>query len=99
MDGVSPPDAPAPANPSLPYEPPPAPAPRSPRARRALIAVTVAWGLLLAGPGIWYSLHGRPAARGQTTLARAQPLATQASEGVGRAAGPSGGPAGAGLTP
>ena len=98
MDGVSTPDAPTAANPYLPYEPPPAPSPRSPRARRALIAVTVAWGLLLAGTGIWYSLHGRPTAREQTTVARAEPVATQAIEDVVRAAGPSVVPAVSGFT-
>jgi len=98
MDGVSTPDAPAPANPYLPYEPVTPPAPRSPGARRALIAVTVAWGLLLAGTGIWYSLHGRPTAREQTTVARAEPVATQAIEDVVRAAGPSVVPAVSGFT-
>jgi hypothetical protein len=81
MDGVTTPDT------YLPYELPAPPPPPNPRRRRALIAVTVAWALLLTVTGIWYSFHGIPSAREQTTLARAEPVATEAIEDVLRAAG------------
>ncbi len=81
MDGVTP----------VPYEPPPAPPPypprMDPRQRRVLLAVAVVWALVLGTIGIWYSLHGRPSAREQTTIAQAQPTVDQAVENVVRAAG------------
>ena len=82
------PSAPPGYGPYLPYQPPPPPAPPNPRTRKALIAVTVAWGLLLAGTGIWYSFHGRPTAREQTTIAAAEPVVAQAMADLVRAAGP-----------
>jgi hypothetical protein len=85
MDSVTTPDAAPPVY--LPYPPPPPPPPSNPRVRRALIAVAAAWGLLLAVSGIWYSWHGRPTDRDQTTVARAEPVVAQAIADVVRAAG------------
>ena len=65
----------------------PATPPRDPRKRRALLAVALVWGLLLTAGGIWYSLHGRPTAREQTTVAEAEPVVDRAVENVVRAAG------------
>ncbi|OLB81697.1 MAG: hypothetical protein AUI14_02320 [Actinobacteria bacterium 13_2_20CM_2_71_6] len=79
MDGVTARD--------LSLAPPPPWPPANPRRRRVLIAVAVAWGLLLAATGLWYSFHGRPTAREQTTIAQAQPTVDQAIENVVRAAG------------
>src|SRR5947199_266654 len=53
------------------------------------VPVAAAWGLLLAVSGIWYSLHGRPTERDQTTIARAEPVVAQAVADVVRAAGTS----------
>jgi hypothetical protein len=84
MDGMTPQET------YLPYPPPTPPdPPMSRKARRTLVAVTSAWVLVLLVSGILYSLHGRPSAREQTTIARAEPIATQAVEDVVRAAGPS----------
>jgi hypothetical protein len=57
------------------------------RRRRALLAVALAWGMLLVAGGIWYSFHGRATAREQTTVAEAQPVVDRALEDVVRAAG------------
>jgi len=77
MERVTAPDPPA---------PPAAPA-RDSRRRRVLLAVALVWGLVLATVGIWYSFHGRPTAREQTTIAQAQPVVDRAIENVVRAAG------------
>src|SRR5437764_9438403 len=70
--------------------PPPAP----PRPwHRVLIAVALAWGLVLVTTGIWYSFHGRPTAREQTTVAQAQPVVDRAAGAVVHAAGPAAVPA------
>jgi hypothetical protein len=58
-----------------------------------LLAVVLAWGLLLTAGGIWYSFHGRPTAREQTTVAEAQPVVDRAIGIVVRAAGPAAVPA------
>jgi hypothetical protein len=78
MDGVT---APAPE------VKPPLPLYGDPRKRRVLLAVALAWAVLLATAGIWYSFHGRPTAREQTTIAQAQPVVDRAIENVIRAAG------------
>jgi hypothetical protein len=75
--------------PYLGYPPAPPPPPVNRRRRRALIAVAVAWGVLLATTGIWYSLHGRATAREQTTVAAAAPTVDAAIQEVVRAAGAS----------
>jgi hypothetical protein len=86
MDGVTAPDAPDHAKAwssvdwySLPNQPTgPAPAGR----RRPLVTVlAVAWVLVLVGTGTWYSFHGSPTIREQTTIAQAQP---RVDEAVGR---------------
>jgi hypothetical protein len=82
MDGVT---IPAPP-PELASATPPG---HSRRTRLVLLAVAGAWALLLATTGIWYSLHGRPTAREQTTVAGAQPTVDRALEDVVRAAGTS----------
>ena len=64
----------------------PPPAPPRPR-HRVLIAVALAWGLVLVTTGIWYSFHGRPTAREQTTVAQAQPVVDRAAGAVVHAAG------------
>ena len=71
----------------------PANPPRDPRKRRALLAVALVWGLLLTAGGVWYSFHGRPTAREQTTIAEAGPVVDRALENVVRAAGPAAVPA------
>ena len=58
-----------------------------PARRRALLAVALSWGVLLAAGGIWYSFHGPATAREQTTIAQAQPVVDRALENVVRAAG------------
>jgi hypothetical protein len=88
------PDAPIPTaepppGPYLVYHPPPPPRPGNPRKRRVLLAVVAGWGLLLGATGIWYSFHGRPSAREQTTIEQAQPTVDRAIENVVRAAGTS----------
>jgi hypothetical protein len=85
MDGVTTPDAPPTYGPYLPYEPPPPPPAPDPRKRRVLIAVTAAWALLLTVSAVWYSLHGRPTAREQTTIASAEPTVTRVTQEVVRA--------------
>src|SRR6266516_2485140 len=85
MERVTTPDAAPPVY--LPYPPPPLPPPPNPRVRRALIAVAAAWALLLAVTGVWYSLHGHPTDREQTTVAAAEPVVDQAITEVVRAAG------------
>jgi len=71
----------------------PANPPRDPRKRRALLAVALVWGLLLTAGGVWYSFHGRPTAREQTTIAEAGPVVDRALENAVRAAGPAAVPA------
>jgi hypothetical protein len=65
---------------------PPAP-PAHPRRRRVLIALAVAWALVLMGTGIWYSLHGSTTVRDQTTIVKAQPRVDEAVAKVLAAAG------------
>lgn len=89
MDGVTTPDAPPAYGPYLPYQPPPPLPVPDPRKRWALIVVTVVWALLLGVSAIWYSWHGRPTAREQTTIASAEPTVTEAIQAVVRAAGAS----------
>lgn len=86
MDGVTAPDAPDHAKVwssvdwySLPGQPAP-PAPAS-RRRRLVTVLVVAWVLALVGAGVWYSFHGSPTVREQTTIASAQP---RVDEAVGR---------------
>ncbi|MEN3310631.1 MAG: hypothetical protein V7603_6833, partial [Micromonosporaceae bacterium] len=54
------------------FPPPPRP-PAHPGRRRVLVALAVAWALALVGTGIWYSFHGTPTVRDQTTIAQAAP--------------------------
>ena len=89
MDDVTTPDAPPDYGPYLPYRPPPPLPVPDPRKRRVLIAVTVVWALLLGVSAIWYSWHGRPTAREQTTIASAEPTVTEAIQAVVRTAGAS----------
>jgi hypothetical protein len=85
MDGVTTPDAAPPVY--LPYpQPPPPPAPK-PWVRRTLLAVAAGWALLLVATGVWYSWHGKPTDREQTTIAAAAPVVDQALTYVVRAAG------------
>lgn len=78
----------------LPYEPVPLPPPPvPPRRRRVWLALLAAWALVLLGTGIWYSWHGRPSWRDQTTIASARPTVDLAITEVVRAAGTSAVPA------
>ncbi len=86
MDSVTPPPE---TYTYLPYQPPPPKPPPDPKRRRALIAVTVGWMVVLAGTGIWYSFHGSPSIRDQTTIERSAPVVIEAVQNVVRAAGPS----------
>jgi hypothetical protein len=93
MDGVTTPEAAGPetAAPGAGWPPMVAFAqPRAPergRRRRVLTAVAVAWALALVGTGIWYSFHGSPTVRDQTTIAQAQPHVDDAIAQVLAAAG------------
>ncbi len=72
------------------YSYPAAPLPAEPavrRRRRGLIAICVVWALLLLGTGTWYSFHGRPSIREQTTIGQAEPVVNTAAGWVLRAAG------------
>ena len=93
MDGVTAPDAFDHARTwssvdwyALPGQPvqPPAPAGRR---RRLVIVLAVAWVLVLLGTGVWYSFHGSPTVREQTTIAQAQPRVDEAVSRVLAAAG------------
>ncbi|HEX6871411.1 MAG TPA: hypothetical protein VF163_09970 [Micromonosporaceae bacterium] len=73
---------PQPAPTALPPEP--ARGPRRPR--RWLVALTVAWGLVLAAGIVWSVRHGEASAREQTTIAQAQPVVDRALAHVAAAA-------------
>jgi hypothetical protein len=51
------------------------------------VAVLVAWALMLLVTGVWYSFHGKPTIRDQTTIAQARPRVDDALAAVLRAAG------------
>ncbi len=69
--------------------PPPQPpeTPQRRRRRRVVAAVAVAWALVLVVTGVWYSFHGSPTVRDQTTVAQAEPRVDDATGKVLAAAG------------
>ncbi|HEU0239057.1 MAG TPA: hypothetical protein VFR11_07215 [Micromonosporaceae bacterium] len=64
--------------------PPPEPPRRVPLWLKIMSAV---WAVALVVGGVWYSLHGRPTVREQTTIALAQPVVDRAIVDVVNAAG------------
>jgi hypothetical protein len=84
MYGVTTPQQTPPGWPPMVAFPEPA---AKPRRRPLLVALIVAWGLVLVGTGIWYSFRGSPTIRDQTTIAEAQPRVDDATAAVLAAAG------------